>query len=411
LCEKSPVVQKGTEAKFCVLTAEGQGAVAVVRVWGAGAIDLVGRVFRPDGAVPVTRKRPGALRLGRVGAGLGDEVVGVVLETATPAIELQCHGGHAAVSLVLEALELAGAERHDRWEISGLDFPGGDELAAQALDDISKAPTVRTAEILLDQAQGALREELTRLAELVPKDPLMARAGLDALIERGGLGLRLLSGWKVVIAGRPNVGKSRLLNALCGFQRAIVDNAPGTTRDVVAFRTALEGWPVELADTAGLRTTADAIEHLGVKRSSQELATADLVVIVLDRSEPLQPIDRQLIAPTARALVVANKSDLPAYWQVHDAGLGVDAVVTISAERGHGLNELIAAISKRLVSNPPPPGQAVPFRRVQLKVLEKAHDDLSAARTTTAQEGLMTLISSTRREIEADSGAISRGLT
>jgi tRNA modification GTPase len=170
---------------------------------------------------------------------------------------------------------------------------------------------------------------------------------------------------------------------------------------VVAFRTALEGWPVELADTAGLRTTLDAIEHLGVERSREELARADLVVIVLDRSESLQPIDRQLIAATARALVVANKSDLPAYWQVDGAGLGVLAVVTISAERGDGLDELVAAISKRLVPDPPPPGQAVPFRRVQLELLEKIRDDLSAARTTAATQGLMAMMSSKPREMKA----------
>ena len=127
-------------------------------------------------------------------------------------------------------------------------------------------------------------------------------AGLDALIERGALGLRLLSGWKVVLIGRPNVGKSRLLNALSGFRRAIVDELPGTTRDVVAFRTAFGGWPVELADTAGIRATPDEVEHLGIERAKEELRTADLVLLVLDRSEYLRPIDVQLIATTAALL-------------------------------------------------------------------------------------------------------------
>ena len=261
-------------------------------------------------------------------------MVAALLETEIPVVELQCHGGPAAVSLVTEALEQAGAKPSERWVLAGLDHAGDDGLAAQALNDLPRAPTVLTAEILLDQAQGALHAEIARLADLVLADAVAARAGLDALIERGRVGLRLLSGWKVVIAGRPNVGKSRLLNALCGFHRAIVDAAPGTTRDVVAFGTAFGGWPAVLADTAGMRATADAIEQLGVERAREELVTADLVLLVVDRSERLQPVDRQLIETIAGALLIANKSDLPAAWSDDESGLAGLNVTTISAERG-----------------------------------------------------------------------------
>ena len=257
----------------------------MVRVWGTGAIDLVKEVFRPNGTAHLERSWPGRLRLGRIGAGLGDEVVAAVLETAIPAVELQCHGGTAAVSLVLEALERAGAQRCERWELAGFDYPGGDRLAAQALDDLSRRRPCRPPRSCSTRSRVPCARRSLRLADLVETDALGGQAGLDALIGRGAIGLRLLSGWKVVIAGRPNVGKSRLLNALCGFHRAIVDGAPGTTRDVVAFQTALGGWPVELADTAGLRATANAIEQLGIERTRQELGAADLVLLVLDRSE------------------------------------------------------------------------------------------------------------------------------
>jgi tRNA modification GTPase len=397
LCGES---RAGRRAFFCVLTGEGRGAIAVVRVWGAGAIDLVKEVFRPNGAVHLDGSWPGRLRLGRIGAGLGDEVVGAVLETAIPAIELQCHGGTAAVSLVQQALERAGAHRCDRWELAGFDYPSGDRLAAQALEDLSRALTLQTAEILLDQAQGALRAEIARLADLVVTDALLGQAGLGALIGRGAVGLRLLCGWKVVIAGRPNVGKSRLLNALCGFHRAIVDGAPGTTRDVVAFQTAFGGWPVELADTAGLRETANAIEQLGIERTRQELGAADLVVLVLDRSEGLRPIDRQLMVATEGALVVANKSDLPADWQVDDACLGIEGVIAVSAERGDGVDELVGTIAKRLVPNPPLPGEAVPFRPDQLEALRKALDDLLAGGPAAAAERLKTMIGASQRANE-----------
>jgi tRNA modification GTPase len=364
----------------------------VVRAWGPGVIDLLKEAFRPNGTVPLDGSRPGRARLGRIGAGLGDEVVAVMLETAIPAVELQCHGGMAAVSLVLEALELAAAKRRERWELAGFDYPGGDVLAAQALHDLPQAPTVQSAEILLDQTQGALSAEIARLADLVLRDGLAGRYGLDTLIERGTLGLRLLCGWKVVIAGRPNVGKSRLLNALCGFHRAIVDGVPGTTRDVISFHTAFGGWPVELADTAGLRATANAIEHLGMERTRRELGTADLVLLVLDRSENLRPIDRQLIVATEGALVIANKSDLPAAWRADDASLGIEGVVTVSAERGDGMDELALAISKRLVPNPPLSLEAVPFRRDQLEAIAKARDDLLAGRTAEAAERLKIMI-------------------
>ena len=224
-----------------------------------------------------------------------------------------------------------------RWELPGFDYPGGDALSAEALEDLAFAPTVLTAEILLDQVHGALRAEIARLAVLVLQEPAVARARLDAIIARGVYGLRLVSGWKVVIAGRPNVGKSRMLNALCGFPRAIVDGAPGTTRDVVVFQTALGGWPTLLADTAGLRGTDDAIENLGIERAQRELEAADLVLLVLDRSESLRSIDRQLIATISDALVVANKSDLEPAWRDGETGLVEATVVTVSAERGDGI--------------------------------------------------------------------------
>jgi len=190
--------------------------------------------------------------------------------------------------------------------------------------------------------------------------------------------VRLLSGWKVVIAGRPNVGKSRLLNALAGFPRAIVDRAPGTTRDVVRFATSFEGWPVEVADTAGLRGTDDAIESQGIERSRREQRQADLVLLVLDRSEPLLAIDRELIEATPGALLVANKSDLPPAWAAGDAALDPHSVATVSAERGDGISALIAAIALRLVPDPPPPGGAVPFRGAQVDVLTQARACLLA---------------------------------
>ena len=201
-----------------------------------------------------------------------------------------------------------------------------------------------TAEILLDQAQGALRGELVRLGDSIADEPDRALAELETLIGRARVGLRLLDGWRVVIAGRPNVGKSRLFNALVGFARAIVDPTPGTTRDVVSVNAVFGGWPVDLADTAGLREAFDPVESIGIERSRREQEQADLILLVLDRSLPLQSIDRELIAANSEAILAVNKSDLPPAWHVGDLSLQSRAIVTVSAETGDGLAALIETI-------------------------------------------------------------------
>ena len=263
---------------------------------------------------------------------------------------------------------------------------------ADAVCDLARAPTLRTAEILLDQAHGALSEAITGLIRAIDEDRALALAGLHLLAVRTAVGLRLLSGWRVVIGGRPNVGKSRLLNAIAGFPRAIVDHAPGTTRDVVNYTTSFEGWPVELADTAGLRGTDDLVERLGIERSRHAQNRADLILLVLDRSEPLLPIDLELMSTTKDALLVANKSDLPPAWPAEDAILKSCAIATVSAHRGDGISRLIAAIRERLVPDPPPPAGAVPFRRAHLEVLVQARSFLLANDYVAASRLLRSMI-------------------
>jgi tRNA modification GTPase len=366
------------ETYLRIMTSEGRGAIAVVRVWGRGAVEVVDRVFEPARGSPLAGTMPGRLRLGRAGHGLGDEVVAVRLGAATPIVEIQCHGGVAAVRSVVAALEAAGARPWIGGEAGSEPGPADDPIATQAMADLPHAPTLRTAEILLDQVQGALGRELERVRHEIQLGIEPALERLDALIGRGAVGLKLLTGWKVVISGRPNVGKSRLFNALAGFARAIVDPRPGVTRDVVTFRTAFGGWPVELADTAGIRETEDAVERLGIARTRREQQDADLVLIVLDRSEPLQTTDRELIGATSDALLVANKSDLPPTWDPGTELAGSSFVATVSAERGEGLKALIAEIARRLVPDSPAAGDAVPFRVDHLMALAQARDCLLA---------------------------------
>jgi tRNA modification GTPase len=367
-----PVTAARERPVACLLTAPGRGAIGVVCVSGPGSVQLADAVFRPNRGKSLAQTAPGHIRLGHIGHGLGDEVVAIVLDPPVETVELQCHGGLAAVELVLDALEQAGAVRSDPAPL--VEAWTGDAIAADAMLDLCRAPTLLTAEILLEQAEGAFRRELLDLIRMIDGNESLKPAllCLDELIGRSAVGLRLLTGWRVVIAGRPNVGKSRLFNALGGFTRAIVDPTPGTTRDVVTLNLALEGWPIALSDTAGLRRTSDPIEAEGIARAHREQTEADLILIVLDRSEALQAIDIELVASTRHAIVVANKSDLPAAWQPDELHAGPKPVVTVSAEHGAGLADLCAVIVRSLVPSVPKPGVGVPFREWHVDALERA---------------------------------------
>jgi tRNA modification GTPase len=342
--------------RAAVLTGEGPGAVASVRLWGPDASAIADACFRPHRGKPLTAT-PGRPRVGRVGAGTGDEVVAIV--GADGQVEIQCHGGPAAVALVLEALAGAGAvvSPASRW----VRYEAPSPIRAEAALDLPRAPTLRTAAHLLDQADGALDRELRLVLDALEAEQGAALGRIDNMIARSEIGLRLVEGWRVVLAGRPNVGKSRLMNALVGFDRAIVDPTPGTTRDVVTSSTAFDGWPVELADTAGLRSSEDPVEAEGVARARASQSMADLVLLVLDRSEPLTLEDERLVAELPSALVVANKADLPGVWE----GPGL----VVSAERGDGIDGLVGEIGRRLVPEPPPEGCGMPFRPRHLRRL------------------------------------------
>jgi tRNA modification GTPase len=356
-------------AWYRVLTSESRGAVAVVTVRGPGTLEVVDAVFRPHQGPPLSQTAPGRLRLGRAGIGVGDEVVAVRVEAETPGVELQCHGGAAAVAAVVRALQDAGASAGDAQPLAP---PiSSDRIRAEAMEDLAHAPTLKVAEILLDQFHGALRRSLEHLVDgVAPRGAMLAQ--VDALLRAGEVGVRLLDGWKVVIAGRPNVGKSRLFNALAGFDRSIVNPRPGVTRDVVSFGTAFNGWPVELSDTAGERDTADSIEEQGIRKSRHERAGADLVLLVLDRSQPLQQPDLVLLQGIASPLVVANKCDLAPAWETIPISGSDPAVQSVSAETGEGLADLVRAAAARLVPEPFVPGTAVPFRLRHIVSLQAA---------------------------------------
>ena len=332
-----------------ILTPPGRGAVASLRLEGAGGLEIVAGLFvarnrRPLAEIPLRQ-----IAVGRLG---GEEVV--LSRIADDVIELHCHGGSAAVAR-LEELLIGGGCRKISWQ-EWAARQESDQFAADALLAQAEARTERTAAILLDQYHGALRKAFDAIeATLQAGDAAAAGLQAEALLAHAATGLHLVRPWQVVVAGRPNVGKSSLINAIAGYQRAIVHDLPGTTRDIVGIQTALDGWPVEIFDTAGLRAAGDPIEQAGIELAQAKIAAADLVVLVFDSSAPWTAADQNLFESHPLALLVRNKTDLPPVPGPHPAGMNVSAATSA------GVDELCRAIAHRLVPQPPPSGAAVPF--------------------------------------------------
>jgi tRNA modification GTPase len=354
--------------RAAVLTPAGRGAVAVVRVTGPGAAAVVARHFAtatgkpwtaPPGRISFGRFRPATLA--EAPSELGEELV--VTARSAGDVEIHGHGGKAAVDVILQTLAADGCRIVDWREL--LISETADRILAEATIALAEARTARTAAVLLDQQAGALRRAIDAIGvDLRAGEVNGAAANLDALLRFAPLGRCLTEPFRVTLAGRPNVGKSSLLNALVGYDRAIVFDLPGTTRDVVTAVTALDGWPVELADTAGRRESADPLEVAGIDRAVRRAEADDLTVLVCDASTAWTGDDEALAATLPDALVVHNKCDL----EMVDAGRRPTGSA-VSAATGAGLAELQSAIVGRLVANPPRPGEAVPFSERQIEAL------------------------------------------
>jgi tRNA modification GTPase len=344
------------------LTPPGRGAVATLRIEGRGAVEAVESHFRVCSGRPLAARGADEMVVGHFGGDRGEEVV--VRRCGDTAVELHCHGGRAAVARIEHVLVAAGCRRVTwrEWAQERCDDP----IAAAALLALAEARTERTAAILLDQYHGALRCAMDEIRRDFDRgDASAAQQRIDAILGCEEIGRHLTRPWSVVLAGRINVGKSSLLNALAGYGRAIVHPAAGTTRDAVTVTTAVDGWPLEFCDTAGLRATDDAVERAGIERARQRLAQADLVVLVADGSVPWSAEDEALAQQYPGAVLVHNKCDLPASSGGRPGGISTSALC------GEGVDALLATIGRRLAPDPPPPGAAVPFSREQVAMLGK----------------------------------------
>jgi len=362
--------------------------VATVCVAGAEATGRVSSLFGPAAGKPLEYFPIGRVVFGRwtCGGGEGEELI--VCRRGQEVVEVHCHGGRMAARSIVDSLIGAGC-REAPWQEMAATHED-DPIAAEARVALAVARTERTAAILLDQYRGALRAALIEIQGLLKKnDTGAATDRLRGLNCNAEIGVHLTNPWRVVLTGHANVGKSSLINAILGYQRSIVYEQPGTTRDVVTAHTAIDGWPVELADTAGLREGGNAIESAGVALARQRLDAADMVVLVFDVTGPWTSEAASLLDEWPAAILVHNKCDLvaqPAYDR--PKGLRTSAVT------GAGVQELIRELAERLIPEPPPPGTAVPFSERYVAVVRRCVSLLEIEDTEEASRVILDALSS-----------------
>ena len=381
----------GRDCRVSLLTPAGRGAIATIAVVGSGAVELVSRFFQPIGprslsAAPIRQIIVGHWR------GDSDQLEEVVVARCQEAtVEIHCHGGSEASSAIIASLREAGATETSA--TSWLQDHVPDPLSRAAWEALIHARTERVAGILLDQWRGALPSAIRSIHDSLHMQPADLSSPIEKvarLLQLADLGLHLTKPWRVVLAGAPNVGKSSLVNALVGYERSIVLDQPGTTRDVLSASTALDGWPVELLDTAGDRESVDLVEQEGTRRAWQQVREADLAVIVVDSREHAGRSVHPFQQMARKSLLVANKVDLaPSRAEIPPQ------YITTSAVTGEGLDKLAREITRLLIPSRPEPGEAVPFTPEQCNILDKVHSALKSGRWEFADAQLQQLLDGT----------------
>ena len=363
-----------------IATALGEGGIAIIRVSGDKALDIVSKIFKAHSGQDIKSMKSYTMKYGHIydidNEELIDEVIisfmkGPKSFTAEDTVEINCHGGVVSTNKVLESVIKAGARLAEPGEFTKRAFLNGriDLSQAEAVMDIIKAKTDLAMKSALMQSTGHLstqinkqREYMLNILALVefavdfteddedvdPSIPIKVAESLEKSIGEMNVLLRgadegklIREGLSLAIVGKPNVGKSSLLNALLREKRAIVTDIAGTTRDVIEEYINLDGIPVKVIDTAGIRETEDVVEKIGVERSKEKLEEADLVLLVLDTSRELDQEDKDIIESVKdkKCILILNKIDLE--WKIEEDILGsFENVIKISAKEEIGLDEL-----------------------------------------------------------------------
>lgn len=433
------------EDTICAIaTPYGEGGIGVIRLSGEKAVEIASGVVRLTSGrslsdVPshtlchadiVGALSENPLRPGPASTSI-DEALAVVMRaprsyTAEDVVEIHCHGGPFVLQCLCDALVTGGARPAQPGEFTKRAFLNGklDLTQAEAVLDTIRAKTAASLRLAQEQLRGSLSREVDRIRQRLIHLLAHVEAAIDfteegitfiqeqellhevqstleklsRLVESYQEGRVLREGIAVAIVGRPNVGKSSLLNALLRTDRAIVTPFPGTTRDVLEETLNIRGVPVRLLDTAGIRETTDLVEQEGVRRSRAAMEQADLLLVLLDGSVPLEPEDRVLLSSghDKKVALVINKTDLQRGISSEDLQalrqtVTADATVWISARTGAGLDDLRDAIRNLVLRPEFEPGEAAVVTSLRhrtglVKAIEALHRSLESIKGRLSSE-------------------------
>ena len=403
-----------------ISTAQAPGGIGIVRISGPRARQIADRVFVSARGKTIaetpgyTALYGGVYRDAETRAEKLDEAVALVFVepasfTGEDVVELSCHGGLYVLRRVLDAVLAAGAVPAAPGEFTRHAFLNGKLglTEAESVMQLICAQGEQAARVALAGHDGALEKRIAKIRESLlsmaahlsawadyPEDDIpqvsaealktslaSAREELSALLDQFDAGRALREGVDTVIAGRPNTGKSTLMNLLAGCERSIVTQFAGTTRDVVEDTVLLDGIPLNLADTAGLRLTDDPVESIGVVRAKDRLRTAQLVLAVFDSSQTLGGEDRELIAAIGAvpAVAVVNKSDLETKIDIEYIKEKFKHIVYISALSGEGSPALKEAVAEVLQTAKLNPAEGILFTERQRDAARRARECVDEA--------------------------------
>ncbi|MDP4091932.1 MAG: tRNA uridine-5-carboxymethylaminomethyl(34) synthesis GTPase MnmE [Bacillota bacterium] len=391
-----------------ISTPQGTGGIGIIRISGSGAFEIAEQLFK--GRKPFKEYKPNSINHGCLINPANSEIIDDVLVSKMKApntftrediVEINCHGGMTVLKKVLELVVKSGARPAEAGEFTKRAFLNGriDLSQAEAVIDLINSKTEEGSKAAVSQLEGKLSKRLKsvrdKLLDLIshievtvdyPEHDIEEITGqevyaaikeirndLERLTEGYDKGRILREGLNAVIIGKPNVGKSSLLNELSGVNKAIVTDIPGTTRDIIEEFINIGGIPVRIIDTAGIRETSDLVEKIGVQRAEIEIDNADIVLMMIDASEVITAADREILkkVDAKKAIIILNKTDISDIERINQIKTSLQGkiIIEMSIKEGTGLDRLETEIKNLFVKGDIKANQEILLTNVRHKVL------------------------------------------